>query len=182
MASAFTHGVVGIAAAVAYAGTPTPRRLWLLAAGCAILPDADVIGFPLGIRYGSFLGHRGFSHSLAFAAALGMLVTTLAFRDRSMGSRAWWGHSLFFAAVTASHGVLDALTNGGKGVAFFSPFDLKRTFFPFRPLEVSPVDARRFFGEWAIRILATEIRWVWLPAIGLTLAALAIRRALVKKR
>ncbi len=64
MASAFTHGIVGFAAAVAYAGTPTPRRLWLLAAGCAMLPDADVLGFPLGIPYRSLLGHRGLSHSL----------------------------------------------------------------------------------------------------------------------
>jgi hypothetical protein len=34
---------------------------------------------------------------------------------------------LFFAA--ASHGVLDAITNGGLGVAFFSPFD-KHSLFP----------------------------------------------------
>lgn len=178
MASAFTHALVGFAAAIAYAGTKAPRRLWLLAAGCAVLPDADVIGFPLGIRYASLLGHRGLSHSLVFAAALGALVTTLAFREHRVGSRAWWGRSLFFAAVTASHGALDALTSGGLGVAFFSPFELKRYFFPFRPIVVSPVDARRFAGEWAIRVLASEIRWVWVPVLALLLASLAIRKAL----
>jgi len=34
---------------------------------------------------------------------------------------------LFLA--TASHGVLDAMTNGGLGVAFFSPFDNRRSRF-----------------------------------------------------
>jgi inner membrane protein len=29
----------------------------------------------------------------------------------------------------ASHGVLDALTNGGHGIAFFSPFLNERYFF-----------------------------------------------------
>lgn len=182
MASAITHAVVGFAAAVAYAGTPTPRRLWLLAAGVSVLPDADVIGFPLGVRYASLLGHRGLSHSLAFAAALGAIVTTLAYRDLRFGSRAWWGRSAFFAAVTASHGALDALTNGGLGVAFFSPFELKRYFFPLRPIVVSPVDVRRFAGEWAARILASEIRWVWVPAVALMLAALLLRRARAKTK
>jgi hypothetical protein len=35
--------------------------------------------------------------------------------------------------ATASHGVLDATTNGGLGVAFFSPFDNRRYFLPWRP-------------------------------------------------
>src|SRR5215831_7502105 len=43
---------------------------------------------------------------------------------------------LFLA--TASHGVLDAMTNGGLGVAFFSPFDTTRYFLPWRPIRVSP--------------------------------------------
>ncbi|MFT3775652.1 MAG: metal-dependent hydrolase [Minicystis sp.] len=182
MASAITHGVVGFAAAVAYAGTPTPRRLWLLAVGCAILPDADVIAFPLGIPYRSLFGHRGFSHSLLFALLLGVVVTALAFRALRPGSLAFWSRSLFFAAVTASHGALDALTNGGLGVAFFSPLVLKRYFFPFRPIAVSPVNVRAFFGPWAVRILATEIVWVWVPAMFLVLLALGIRHAGTNRR
>ena len=38
----------------------------------------------------------------------------------------------------ASHGVLDALTDGGSGVAFLAPFDDTRYFFPWRPIRVSP--------------------------------------------
>nr|HRC76832.1 rhodanese-like domain-containing protein [Kouleothrix sp.] len=32
------------------------------------------------------------------------------------------------------HGVLDAMTDGGLGVAFFAPFSATRYFFPFRPI------------------------------------------------
>jgi hypothetical protein len=35
---------------------------------------------------------------------------------------------LFLA--TAGHGLLDAMTNGGLGLAFFSPFDNHRYFLP----------------------------------------------------
>jgi len=31
---------------------------------CTLLPDVDVVGFFLGVRYSTALGHRGFSHSL----------------------------------------------------------------------------------------------------------------------
>jgi inner membrane protein len=51
---------------------------------------------------------------------------------------------LFLA--TASHGVLDAMTDGGLGVAFFSPFDNRRYFLPWRPIVVSPISIARFFS------------------------------------
>jgi len=43
---------------------------------CSVMPDLDVIGFRFGIRYGDFWGHRGFTHSLLFAA---LLATPMAF-------------------------------------------------------------------------------------------------------
>jgi len=173
VASAFTHAFVGLAAATAGAGFPPPRRLAFFAAACAVLPDADALGFHHGVPYGSFLGHRGFTHSLVFALITGFVVTTLAFREKGA---AYVGRSLFFAAVTASHGVLDALTSGGLGVAFFSPFVLDRTFFPWRPIAVSPISVRAFSGEAAIRILASEVCWVWLPVAVLVGLVLAVRR------
>jgi inner membrane protein len=176
VASAFTHAFVGLAAATAYGGFPPPRRLAVLAAACSVLPDADAIGFHHGVPYGSFLGHRGFTHSLVFALITGLLATTLAFRDLPPKRFACAGRVLFLAAVTASHGVLDALTRGGLGVAFFSPVVLDRYFFPWRPIAVSPISARAFFGERAIRILASEVCWVWLPVTALVVAVLAARR------
>lgn len=170
MASAVTHAFVGLAAAAAVGGAPPPRRLALFAAACAALPDADALGFVLGVPYRSFLGHRGFTHSLAFAALTGLLVAALAFRG-AFGARA-----VFFAAVTASHGALDALTNGGLGVAFFSPLARGRFFFPFRPVAVSPIRAGEFFGPAGLRILGSEIRWIWLPTLALLGAVLLTRR------
>ena len=104
------------------------------------------------------------------------MVTTLGFRDLDPRRLAYWGRALFLAAVTASHGVLDALTNGGLGVAFFSPFVLRRYFFPWRPIAVSPIRAGDFFGETALRVLASEARWVWLPTAVILAVVLAARR------
>ena len=39
-----------------------------------MLPDLDVIGFFFGVRYDDMLGHRGITHSLAFAMAEGGIV------------------------------------------------------------------------------------------------------------
>jgi inner membrane protein len=177
MASAFTHAVVGLAAATAYAGGLPPRRLAFFTAACAVAPDADAFGFQHRVPYGSFLGHRGFTHSLVFALVAGFVVTTLAFRDLDPKRHAFWTCVLFFAAVTASHSILDALTNGGLGVAFFSPFILRRYFFPWRPIAVSPISPGDFFGETALRILTSEVRWVWVPTAVLLATVLAVRRA-----
>ena len=127
-----------------------------------MLPDADVIGFRFGVRYGDFWGHRGFTHSLLFAGVLALLAAFLyatTLRDRI--KFAW----LLFI-VTASHGVLDAMTNGGLGVAFFSPFDTHRYFLGWRPLHVSPLSVRGFLTDRGLRILWNEALWVWIPALA----------------
>jgi len=77
---------------------------------------------------------------------------------------------------TASHGLLDACTDGGLGVAFFSPFDTTRYFFAFRPIAVSPIGVR-FFSERGISVLWSELVWVWIPLLIFATAAFIIRRA-----
>ena len=86
-------------------------------------------------------------------------------------ARAW----LFLFLATASHGVLDAMTSGGGGVAFFAPLHDERYFFPWRPILVSPMSIRRFFSERGVRIFASEIVWVWIPAAVFALIALGRR-------
>jgi inner membrane protein len=76
--------------------------------------------------------------------------------------------------VMASHGILDALTRGGEGVAFFAPFDDTRYFFPWRPVRVSPIGLD-FFGRAGLGVLASELLWLWLPA-GVVLAVSRLRR------
>src|SRR5689334_3587747 len=122
-----------------------PKRVWLAGALCSVVPDLDVIGFRFGIRYGDFWGHRGFTHSLLFTAVLAAFVAILGFRRTSAGTSNLWIWIYLFLA-TASHGFLDAMTDGGLGVAFFFPFNNDRYFLPWRPILVSPIGVSRFFS------------------------------------
>jgi inner membrane protein len=172
MPTVFTHAFVAAAAARAYAGRePRPARFYLLAALCAVLPDADVAAFFFGVPYGDMFGHRGLTHSLAFALAVGLAVVWLCFRESPNRTSL----VLFFFAATASHPLLDMLTDGGLGVALLAPFDNRRFFFPFRPVEVSPIGPG-FFGPRGLTVVASELLWVWLPATLVALAAVLLRR------
>jgi inner membrane protein len=81
---------------------------------------------------------------------------------------------LFFAM--ASHGLLDACTNGGSGIALLWPFTDTRYFAPFTPIEVSPIGLARFLSTRGAAVMASELLWVWLPCIVLALALLTARR------
>ena len=177
MASAFSHALAAIALGQVYTARRMPWRFWALSAACAILPDADVVGFAFGIGYGDLLGHRGLTHSLVFALATGLTVALLAFKDSRLFSGEWWSLALYFAVVTASHGFFDAMTNGGLGVAFFAPFDQTRYFLPWRPIEVSPIGIASFFSDWGLRVIMSEMVWVWLPS-GLLITAVWLYRKL----
>ncbi len=96
-------------------------------------------------------------------------------------SRQWWLLVGLVFLVTLSHGLLDAMTNGGLGVAFFSPFDTTRYFLPWRPIRVSPVGVGRFFSAQGVAILASEIEYVWLPLATLWLGVGALRRCFAGK-
>jgi inner membrane protein len=153
----------------------------VLGAACSILPDADVIGVAFGISLRSLLGHRGVSHSLLFAIVVAAVIVALCFRRAPESvSRVRLGLYLFLA--TASHGALDALTNGGPGIAFFAPFDDTRYFFPFRPVVVSPLDLRPFFSEWGLRVIESELLWIWLPAAAFAGLLLLARWGLATRR
>jgi inner membrane protein len=174
MASLISHAV---AAGALGQAAPLPYRrdwrFWYMAALCACLPDVDVAGFPFGIRYGDLWGHRGMTHSLLFAAIVGLLAAA---RFRPDWRREGWKLALLLVLITASHGFLDAFTDGGLGVAFFSPFDRTRYFFPWRPIRVSPIGAQFFFSRRGIEVLASEARWVWAPSLALGLALRALHR------
>lgn len=141
------------------------RQQRVLAAGaiCAVLPDADVLCFSFGIPYDHWLGHRGFFHSLLFSLLLAFAVKLLFFRSQPLNSREGLLLILYLFLCTASHAVLDAVTSGGLGVALFSPFDNSRYFFPWRPVKVSPIGASAFFSEWGVRVIKSELKWIWLP-------------------
>ena len=150
------------------------RRALLLGALCAVLPDIDVVGFSYGIHYGDLWGHRGLTHSLVFAALLSGALVAAWYRQRDARVKAIL--CLYFFLAAASHGLLDALTNGGLGVAFLSPFDTTRYFFGFRPVAVSPIGVSEFFTSYGAQVLASEALWIWLPSAALLLSVRLLQR------
>ena len=163
MASALSHAVAASAISAVFYRRDLPKLAWIAGLACSVFPDVDVIGFRFGIHYGDFWGHRGFTHSLAFAAILAGIVGTMIARVEPRISRAFLFVYLFLA--TASHGFLDAMTDGGLGVAFFSPFDNRRYFLPWRPIRVSPIGITRLFGPRGFAVLRSEMLWIWIPSI-----------------
>lgn len=167
MPTIITHAAPALALGPALGFRRISPRLFWVAVFCAMLPDFDVIGFRLGVNYADLLGHRGFSHSLLFAALCGVLAWAAA---PWLRCRRWLAFALIFAAV-ASHIALDAATNGGLGVAAFWPFSGERYFFPWRPIQVSPLNPRVFMSERGLAVLLSEFLWVWLPCLTLAVAA-----------
>ena len=166
MPTVFSHALVAVAAGHTSINKPQPARFWILAVGCSLLPDADVLGLWLGIPYAHPLGHRGFFHSPFFGIMTGLFVTLCFFKATPVLSPDWWRYVVFFSLVTASHGVLDALTNGGLGIALLAPFDNQRYFLPWRPIQVSPIGLRGFFTEYGLTALKSEMLWIWIPLLG----------------
>ena len=177
MASAFTHAFAAIAGGKIFADRKMPLRFWILAVLCSVLPDFDAAGYALGIPYESFWGHRGFTHSLVFALIVGLLVVLLFFRSEASSGKRWWGLVIFFFLVTASHPLLDMLTNGGHGVAILSPFDNERYFFPWHPIKVSPIGITSFFTERGMSVILSEMLYVWVPLLLVLLIVLAVRKS-----
>jgi inner membrane protein len=169
----FSHAIVAAAVGHAYPEQRLPLRFWVWTAVCSMLPDADVIGFAVGVRYADAIGHRGLSHSFFFAAVVGIVAAAL---YGEQGRKRIW-LTAYFAVITASHALLDALTDGGLGVALFAPFSNERYFFPWRPIAVSPIGPG-FFSSRGMRVLVSELRWIWVPS-ALFVAALSLRRVRV---
>jgi len=180
MASVFSHGLVALVIGTASVPRAMPKRFWALSIICSILPDADVIAFKFDIPYEHMFGHRGISHSLLFAVMLGMFVAFAFFSNMRLRTR--WLLASYFTLVIASHAVLDAMTNGGLGVAFFAPFDEARYFLPWRSIVVSPIGIGSFFSAWGMRVIVSELLWVGLPAVGLALPLILIRRFVVNRK
>ena len=153
MPSIVSHTAVAVAAGIAFSPKDVPDHFWTLSILCSITADADVIGLFFGIPYGHFFGHRGFFHSPFFGLLISVLVVGIFFRDLEIFSGQWFFYFIFFFLLSASHGILDAFTNGGLGIALLSPFDTGRYFFPWRPIMVSPIGVEAFFSPWGLSVI-----------------------------
>lgn len=170
MPTIMTHMAIPLAIGLGLGPRIVPPRLLLAGVAAAILPDMDVVAFHLGIPYEHALGHRGFSHALVTAAIVGLVAMLAA----PWLKAARWTAFLFLAVCMASHGLLDMLTDGGKGVALFWPLTEQRFFFPWHRIEVSPIGIKRILSARGVEVAISELRWVWLPSavacLGLYLA------------
>ena len=159
MPSSIAHGLTAAAIGVALLPQKAPRRVWIAGVLSATLLDIDAIGRPFQRGDIAWLGgHRAFTHSLVFAMLLG-ITAAWTISSRAETPRHRIRVALFLILATAAHGILDAFTTYGAGIAFFSPFLHERYRAAWRPLAN----------------LKTEITWIWLPALAL-LAAMALWR------
>jgi len=176
LASVLSHPAVALGLVPAFR---SGRAAVAAGALLTVLPDADSVGFWMGIPYGSPLGHRGFTHSFAFAALMGLAAFAI-LRRSSKTARAAAPGSLFIYLFlcAASHGILDGMTDGGLGVAYFAPFSNARYFLPWRPILVSPISVTGFFDARGLRVLGSEAVWIWLPCV---VFAAAVKLALARR-
>jgi inner membrane protein len=169
MASIFGHGLVAYTT-TKLIDSKSDKLLLLLAVGSAILPDLDILAFKFGISYSHPLGHRGFTHSILFSVLWSVLLSYLFGKNRK----------LIFAIVlflsTVSHGILDAMTSGGKGIGFFIPFDNSRYFFSFRGIKVPPIGIEQFFSKWGANVILSELKYLGLPCFIILITLFFIRK------
>jgi len=165
MPTIITHAAVPLAIGVGLGKDRVSRRLLVVGIAASMLSDLDTLGFHFGIPYGSPFGHRGFAHSLVFAGVLAVAATV--FHQLLHTSR--WRAFAFVFVSAASHGLLDAFTNGGRGVALLWPFSNARFFAPVRVIQVSPIGVGRFFSRSEVRVITSELLWIWLPMLLLFL-------------
>ncbi len=159
------HVIAGLTIAVVHdrvtsttPATPPATMMQKLAAATwfsllALSPDADVVGFRLGVAYADAWGHRGASHSIVFAVGLGLL---LAWPTARVLGRRLFPTAVAVVAALVSHGLLDALTDGGLGPALLWPFSEQRWFSPWQPLPVAPI-GRGFLSMRGLHCVFAEL-------------------------
>lgn len=148
------HVIVGAwAARVAPLSAARWRDTALLGA-LALLPDLDVAAFALRVPYAAPFGHRGATHSLCAAVVVGLAAAFVAKALETSALRV----GCVVGLVVGSHGLLDALTDGGLGSALLWPLSNQRFFAPWRPLPVAPIGARFWTGR-GLSVVAVELAW-----------------------
>jgi inner membrane protein len=138
MPSLLSHAMIAVAAGSAVAPRPLLKPFLVVGALCAVLPDIDAFGRLYGAGDVAALGgHRGFTHSMAGAVSVGLVVAVA-----TLPSERWAGHrlrfGLFIVLVTAAHGLLDAFTSIGavtSPVQVFSPFSTQGYTAPWQPID-----------------------------------------------
>lgn len=171
MPTIVTHAAVPLCLGLGLGSRIIPPRLLLAGVAIAMLPDADVLAFKLGVAYGHVLGHRGFTHSLLFAFALPTLTMLFHRQFRARVATVW----SFLLVSLLSHSLLDSLTTGGKGVGWLWPWRDDRFFAPWQVIRVAPFKLEAYLTARGEAVILSELYWVWLPEVVLMLVLMGWR-------
>jgi inner membrane protein len=173
MPTVYTHAMVGVSLAYIGLGRRKGWVYWLSAALLPVIPDLDTLSVTSN---NSIWGHRGFTHSLAFAVGLGLAATMLAGWYLRLG---FWRSAALFSAIAASHALLDLFTTAGNGIALWWPMSDARAG-PLGPIPVADLgfDWPNPMRSPAIR---KELLWVWLPLAAAVFVIMLWRRALIQR-
>jgi inner membrane protein len=157
------HSLVALSVCAPLQKTPLGKTMsfswWLaLLVIASLLPDLDVLmlrWFP----YSHPLSHRGLGHSLLFALIAAFCITIACRCAGILHGKlptlllAW----LLIFTVMGSHGLLDALTDGGLGIGLFSPLNLRRYFFSIRPIPVALLSPSAMFCPYMLKVYTVEV-------------------------
>lgn len=169
----YLHFAPAIALALAVGPQRVGWRLALAGSLFAVLPDVDFALVALGFdRYSGPYGHRGFTHSIAFALTLGALGSLWA----GPGWRRRLGAAGFLAMCTVSHPLLDGLMDTAICNAWLWPMDEARICLDWRPV---PMRGVPLFG---MQRLQQELLWIGMPLLLLANAGMLLRWALPSLR
>ncbi len=122
-----THIALGACMGEAFAGKTVGRKAMLWGVLAQSVPDIDFLGALWMDTSSNLLGHRGFTHSILFAAIVTVLLALLAekwHRPHNISFARW---TAFFGAAIFMHIFFDAFNN--YGVGWFEPFSHHRISF-----------------------------------------------------
>jgi inner membrane protein len=158
MASLFTHVAVPLIARRAVdVDEKLQRRLGVVAVIVSIWPDLDYATLPFEVRPNDLLGHRGLTHSIFVAIAIG-LAASLLFPKTTRKRMA-----SFLVLVALSHPIIDAFTSGDLGVALFWPLTRARFLSPLPLVATCPVGLDEWLGYWGVLTIANEALYIVTP-------------------
>jgi inner membrane protein len=151
----FAHIAVGLASGRMRAASGRAWPTMLACSALAMLPDADVLLLACGVQDHGLAGHRGLTHTPAFALLIGVLVFLC-------GRWRRWSEPLrrgvMAALLVGSHGLLDGMAQQGRGIMFAWPFTERRFHLPWRPIPDAPL-GWAFFSEIGMRHLFLELMY-----------------------
>lgn len=173
-----THALVPLAATLAFVRPPIPWKLVIVAALAAAAPDVDwLFKHALHVAPNSIWAHRGATHSLFIALAVGLLAVLA---HRQLGVRPLPA-GVVVAAAMASHGPLDMMTDAGQPVAFLWPLSSVRLFADWRPIHSGEVHMAHLFAQTTARF-SYELLHIVIPMFVIAAMMRGFRMFILKSR